>query len=540
MFCLLVAYLTLFHQLGLLPFFGSDEPRYAQIAKEMSQSGDFITPTLEGRPWLEKPPLLFWMLVASFTSLGPSEWSARLPNALLALILALGMAIFAGTFKGIRCGFITFLLLTTSLLYVGYARAASTDLPLTMAFGLSLLAGFLTLRRKSYLWALVSGIAAGLTVLAKGFVALPLILLVLSLFLIITGRRFPFGPALVASVAAISVAMPWLWLAWVRNGENFLITFVVNQHLARIATDLHHHSQPFWYYIPVLLGGFFPWVLFLPASAQSLWKRGRGIRTTEWESELFLWLWAVVPFVFFSISTGKLAGYILPILPSIAVLVAIEWDRSIEQNELTSLMRRGLYLFPLTALVLSGGAVIGFSTVFKEPLVGMVLAAVPMGAVLVVRWATLRENVPAALLTLVGFTTLGLALLHTEAAPVVGRFQSTRDLCLEALPHVSPQEPLVFYRFHHFTAYYYAHGVIKGSPFHDPAALSEYTTLKPQKSYFIMTATEGWGELGQLNETSLLKQAGNFYLIELKNSPHMRKGLRELDRRYRRSLLLKR
>ena len=80
-FCLLLADLTLFHQLGMLPLFGSDEPRYARVAEEMYERGDFVTPSLDGRPWLEKPPLLYWMEVVSFSMFGSGEWQARLPNA---------------------------------------------------------------------------------------------------------------------------------------------------------------------------------------------------------------------------------------------------------------------------------------------------------------------------------------------------------------------------------------------------------------------------------------------------------------------------
>ena len=94
-FCLLLAYLTLFHQLGLLPFFGSDEPRYARVAEEMYERGDFVTPSLDGRPWLEKPPLLYWMEVVSFSMFGFGEWQARLPNAFLALLLAAAVGLFA-------------------------------------------------------------------------------------------------------------------------------------------------------------------------------------------------------------------------------------------------------------------------------------------------------------------------------------------------------------------------------------------------------------------------------------------------------------
>jgi 4-amino-4-deoxy-L-arabinose transferase-like glycosyltransferase len=286
----------------------------------------------------------------------------------------------------------------------------------------------------------------------------------------------------------------------------------------------------------VLLGGFFPWVLFLPASAKELWRRRKWLPKSDSGLEILLWLWAVVPFLFFSSSTGKLAGYILPILPAIALIVAIQWDKCIEEDKLGRWMLGGLRLFPFMALILAGGAVIGFATVFREPLVGVILAAVPLGAIVMVKWSVARKNIAAIVLTLVGFTTLGLALIHTQAAPIVGRFQSTKELCLEALPHVSPQNPLIFFRFHHFTSYYYVYGKVKGSPFHNPDALLRYITEKPQQDYIIMTAEHGWSELKQLSETSLLRHAGNFYLVQVENTPELRDGLKELDRKYRETL----
>lgn len=540
LFCLLAAYLTLFHELGTLPFFGSDEPRYAQIAKEMYQSGDLVTPTLEGRPWLEKPPLLFWTVATSFASLGASEWSARLPNAILSLLVVAGVGVFAGTFRGARCGLFAFMILITSLLYVGYARAATTDLPLTAAYTLAMVSGFLAVNRTSFLWALVCGLALGITVLAKGLVAIPLVILCLILYTIATQRRIPFGPALLAAASMVGITVPWLWSVWSANGENFVITFLVNQHIARIATDLHHHSQPFWYYLPVLLGGFFPWVLFLPASARSLWVKTKEPPSDERDLEILLWLWAALPFLFFSVSTGKLAGYILPIFPALSILIAIQWDQSIKNNHLPRWMLRGLHTFPFLAVVLVLGAIIGFARVFREPFVGIQLATVPLAASLVVGWALKQRNLAAIVVALVGFNTLGLALIHTQGAPIVGRFQSTRELCLEALPCISAERPLVFYAFHHFTTYYYAHGKVKPSPLHDPGALLAYMADKSQDSYIILTADHGWSELNQLDGTKLLRQLGNFYLVELVPTPDFEEKLQNLHRKHLERLRLSR
>ena len=290
-FCLLLAYLTLFHQLGLLPFFGSDEPRYARVAEEMYERGDFVTPSLDGRPWLEKPPLLYWMEVVSYSLFGFGEWQARLPNAFLALLLAAVVGVFAAKMVRPRLGFMVFLILTTSLMYVGYSRAVSTDLPLTAAFTFSMISGFLAIRHGSVRWGLICGGALGFALLAKGFVAIVLFGGCLLVYLLVHNEVPLSGRlGLVVAVSCFLVAGPWLGLAWIANGDNFLMTFLVNHHLVRYVSDLHHHNQPFWYYLPVLLAGFFPGLRFFLRQAEGSGKVVGSFRRGELTASLSLGL----------------------------------------------------------------------------------------------------------------------------------------------------------------------------------------------------------------------------------------------------------
>ena len=531
-FCLLVAYLALFHQLGSMPFLGSDEARYAQIGKEMYLGGDLVTPTLEGKAWLEKPPLLFWMESFSFHLFGVSEWSARIPNALLALLLATAVALFVGSIRGQRSGVLAFLILVTSLMYVGYARAASADLPLTATFSLAMICAFRAWKQDRIApWALLCGIFLGLTVLAKGFVALPLLVGSLLFYQVAKGGAIPWKSALVAGFVALAVAIPWPLLAWQANGTNFFVTFVVNQQLARVATDIHHHSQPFWYYLPVLLAGFLPWVVFLPSAARTMLTTGPEFRAKNQHLELFLWIWAVVPFCFFSLSTGKLAGYILPIIPALAVLTALEWDRAIEEGVLSGWMSLGQKAFLGLAVMLSAASVIGFWKVYDEPMVGLQLGAVLAALAMVSGWATMQKTSTPVFLTLIGFSTLGLAVIHTQVSPVLGRFQSTRQICEVASSSISAKNPLLFYRFHHYTTYYYAAGKVRQSPFHDPQRLAAYIEGHPQEDYLILTSTQGKEDLLQLQESTLISGVGTFYLVRLDGHSGLGQSLRELSSR---------
>ena len=169
-----VVYLTLFYQLGNLSFFGSDEPRYARVGEEMNLRGSYITPTLNFRPWLEKPPLLFWLEAVSFRLFGVHEWSARLPAATLALLSLFIVALLAEELAGRRVALFTGLILCTSGLFFVFARAASTDTLLVALLTTAMVCGFQATRNPTNLWAASAGLALGLAVLAKGPVAVVL------------------------------------------------------------------------------------------------------------------------------------------------------------------------------------------------------------------------------------------------------------------------------------------------------------------------------------------------------------------------------
>ena len=325
-FVLLAVYLTLFFQLGDLPFIGADEPRYARISEEMLLAGDFVTPRLEGSPWLEKPPLLFWVQALSFRVFGVSEAAARLPVALLGLLCALAAGGLARHLAGFRAGVLAILILCTSTLFFIFARAGSTDMPLTACLTVSLVCGYRAAGSRNPLWSLLSGAALGAAALAKGPIALILFGGIFTVyFLWIEKLEWGWRHLLAGTAAFLATSVPWYWSVWVENGYSFFVTFWLNHHLARVMSDLHHHSQPFWYYLAVLAVGFFPWTPFLAGSFVRLWRSRTGAGPDH--SQVFLWIWVALPVVFFSLSESKLPGYVLPVVPALALLVAREWDR---------------------------------------------------------------------------------------------------------------------------------------------------------------------------------------------------------------------
>src|SRR5258708_16469698 len=235
-------------QFGLV---GADEPRYAQVAREMLQRHDWITPVLYGQPWLEKPPLYYWQAMIAYSIFGVSDWTARLPSVLDASLLVLAVYIFLRRF---RPGFELdgALIAASSAGMIGYARAASMDMTLTAAFTIAMLGwwGWRQSGRKIYLAVFYSFL--GLGMLAKGPVAPFLAVLVIILFAAAV-REFRvlfktlWPPRL---FLFSSLALPWYFAAQVRNPD-FFHAFVVEHNLDRFSTNLYHHPEPIWYYLPV-------------------------------------------------------------------------------------------------------------------------------------------------------------------------------------------------------------------------------------------------------------------------------------------------
>ena len=376
LFCLIVAYLTLFYQLGNLAFVGADEPRYARIGEEMVLRGSYVTPTLNFHPWLEKPPLLFWLEAASFRVLGVHEWAARLPVALLAVLTTLAIGFFSFKLMGWRGAILTTLILTTSGLFFVFARAASTDMPLVAMLTVAMVSAFVATSQKGVLWGAGAGGALALAVLAKGPVAVVLFGGVFLFYcLLIQELPWNWKQSALGVMVFLAVALPWFWKVWLENGSNFVATFWLNHHLARFISDLHHHSEPFWYYLLIVLIGFFPWVFFLASAVTRLWRDRKRMTEEGSRAQLLLWLWVVIPLLFFSLSESKLAGYILPVFPALAVIVALEWDRYLGRDRISSRAMGGQLITLIgCAFLLALALPLGFHFHYRSPATGGLLS----------------------------------------------------------------------------------------------------------------------------------------------------------------------
>ncbi len=307
-------------KLAAFGLIGADEPRYAQVAREMLARHDWVTPTLGGVPWLEKPPLYYWQAMVAYGLFGVSDWPARLPSVFDAFLLVLAVYWCLRRFRpGSQLD--GALVLTTSAGIVGFARAASMDMSLAATFSIAMLAWYARFEsgEKKYL-ALFYGFLA-LATLAKGPVAPFLAALVILISAAVQrsaqiALRTLWIPGILLWCA---IALPWYVMVQLRNPQ-FFHEFIIEHNLARFGTNLYHHIEPFWYYVPVTLLGWVPWSIIILAALVTAVRQLRKLDGLALHS--FLWIWIGVVLTLFSISQSKLPGYVLPAIPAGAILAA--------------------------------------------------------------------------------------------------------------------------------------------------------------------------------------------------------------------------
>jgi len=291
-----------------------DEGRYAEIAREMLLLKDWLIPHLNLVPYLEKPPLVYWLTSLSFTAFGLAEWTARLPAALAALAGVYLAFMLGRVLWGERQGFWGAMVLATCGRYVILARLLTLDMVFTFFLNLGIALGYLALsreRRRLWPWAYL---ALALAVLVKGPVALVLAGLIWGLAAFLRGSQAVLTLIRPGSwVLWAVVVLPWfVYVAW--RIPEFPRFFLWEHHVTRYLSGVSFHAEPWWYFGPVLLGFLLPWSGLVP------WALARHTSIDPGD-RIFLMIWAGIILAFFSVSRGKLAPYILPALLPLALLV---------------------------------------------------------------------------------------------------------------------------------------------------------------------------------------------------------------------------
>ncbi len=326
-------YICYFQNIGAVGLVGPDEPRYAWIARDMAETGDWVTPRLYGNPWFEKPVLYYWAAALSFKLFGVSDAAARLPSAVAALLATLSMAWLAWRVSSAETARWLLLLLPTTVGMIGFSHAAATDmlftamLTIAMVFAARLLrldpaSSFISFTSSISFISFFFGFFLGLAVLAKGPAAVVLAGGAVFLWTVFTERwRDAFGcfhPR--AIVGFCLAALPWYILCARRNPEFFRV-FLIEHNFKRYLTPEFQHIQPFWFYIPIILVAVFPWTLLLLATVYKSIREQKE-HLPEFALPVLMLCWAAFPLLFFSISQSKLPGYILPAVPPLVLLFA--------------------------------------------------------------------------------------------------------------------------------------------------------------------------------------------------------------------------
>jgi 4-amino-4-deoxy-L-arabinose transferase-like glycosyltransferase len=428
-----LCYVLFFHGLGGIGLIGPDEPRYSAIAREMLSSGDYITPRLYGVPWFEKPALMYWLAALGFKLFGLNEFGARFPSALAATICVFALYWCGRKLWDHAVGFLAALILATSIGFFAFARAASMDMLLTACLTVAMVFFLVVMNGQTRRpWLCMCGFyaAIGFGMLAKGPIAVVLPVLSLAGFNLLRGKwgEWRTWYLQLLSVTVI-VAGPWYFLCAYFNGLPFIEQFFINQNFERFTSNIHGHGRPIYFYLPVLLLLTFPWTFMLISA----------IRRRLGKNEQLLMCWAVVPFVFFSLSGSKLPGYILPMGPPIAFLCAKELLQPVSR-----LYRIGVFIEAgLFAFI---GVAFGFfgNTLNVDPHVsgGLIFTVTMIMAGILCFMALWLEPLWLAVFNCGAITML----VMTATTMVFPRFDVTDTMrpWQNALPQIAPADQKVF------------------------------------------------------------------------------------------------
>lgn len=342
--------LLFFLGLGDMGLTDRDEGRNAEAGREMFVSGDMVTPTFNGELRVAKPVFVYWLMTLSYHAFGVNEFAARAPSALFGVALILMHYLFLTRLRGPTVGLFGALMLLLNIEMLALGRMAITDSVLIFFTTLSLYGFWLGLHEpgtgRHWMWGFYVGMA--LATLTKGPIGFLIPPLAAGLYLTATRRWTVFwqrGFPIAGTLVFLGLAGPWYAAMFLIHGDAYGSQAKVHT-VGRFLAPMEGHGVGFWFYIPVLLLGFFPWSLLLPGGfyqAYQSWKEWRRNRRpaseppsapaatmSGHELEWFAALWLVGTFIFFTLSSTRLPHYIGPLFPAASLLAALYWSRAVQ------------------------------------------------------------------------------------------------------------------------------------------------------------------------------------------------------------------
>jgi 4-amino-4-deoxy-L-arabinose transferase-like glycosyltransferase len=488
---LLLAAGLFFFRLGTPGLFDADEPAYAQAAREMMRTGDWVTPHFNGQPRFDKPILFYWLIALAYRVFGVTEFAVRFWSAAAGVGLTLLLAAAARRRFGAPADLWTGVAFVTCLLTGLLARAAVTDMLLALCVSAAVLAAVEALEAgpgpAGRRWTVLAWGAAALGVLVKGPIGVVIPAMALLPPLWLRGELRPGLRRLLRWDGVLlfaAVALPWYGLALLANGRAFVDGFLLKHHVTRYMGVVSSHGGPLWFYLPVVLVGFFPWSGFLPRAVWRAWRAGRADRLP-----LICLSWAGGLFLFFSLAGTKLPSYLFPAVPALALLVGHDLARALAPADgMAARPPRRLaglapWLIGATGVVLAAGmAALPLLLERLRPLSRGVLddvavpAALPLGLAgwLVLGTLVAARRAGAAQAGVLAATMAGLLLAAVVfVAPRVHAIVQAplREFSEEARRLLPPDEPIVVYGLNAPTIVFYADRRVLPLGPGDPASL---------------------------------------------------------------------
>lgn len=401
--------------IGSVPLFDPDEPVYAETAREMIVFQDYLSPRIYNEFWYDKPPMYYWLVAGTFKLFGNSDAAARFPSVLMGILTVVVFYHGLSNLLNQNAAFWSALVLGTCVEFFYLGKAAVTDMTL-LFFMLSALMAFLN--RKYWLMY----IAMALATLTKGPIGVGLPAIIIFLYLLASGnlRELLRMHILRGALLFAVIAVPWYYLMYAAHGKEFIDTFLGFHNITRFTTAEHPTRVLWYYYIPVLILGLFPWTgLLLPSLFSSL----RDSANRDFEVMVFMNIWWLFVFIFFSISQTKLVSYILPLFPPLSAIIGwyiahLAAERFPESNRFLALSSFVIFL------LLSYGWHYGSSLLPEVLFAGNILAGITLllGIMVVIAFFKYRDvNFAAAVHVLTGVLTMFVAFTYL-LPPAADRF----------------------------------------------------------------------------------------------------------------------
>jgi len=496
------AFFVFFADLGKYPLFNPDEAYYAEPAREMLDTGEYITTLLNYVVRFTKPPLVIWAMAGSYQLFGPNEFAARFFGAACGAVLTIITFLFARKYVNQRAGVIAGSILLTSPLFIGVGRESIADMPLSLFVAGSLMSFYHSYAQKLARWRWIGYALIGLAIMTKGPVGLVLPVAILLAFHAVRRdlrQAIAYYKPLPGLLLTALIGLPWFVIEIYKTHGGYYNEFIVRENFKRF-TSVVDHKGPWWYHIAAILGGLFPWSLFLPAacvttatasgataavvgndpivsgenSADTVKPSGSARRwfnrlthqvagyknlAPRESAVLFCGITAAVIVAFFSASVSKLFSYTVPAFPALAIVIANYLDRLIDRKN----VRPVAIVSAVCAVVFGAGlAIAPHALKHLRDCPAALLHLVPTAltvlgaAMLIAMLAAITRHLKVAVATIAVTMLIGLLVVGSQALDI---FSNDWEMPVKAYAQFAAGSnwPIIVFNQRKFSVMFYAH-----------------------------------------------------------------------------------